>query len=105
VTDAPAQMRNEAAQGLIPDFRLIESWSHVSFWHNADMLNALTNVRCWGKSGDCPDLSVCPLMIQSGHWRWGALKKRSTHSLGKTVSGGFVPGGLIDRMKAMIFQS
>ena len=26
-------------------------------------------------------------------------------SLGKTVSGGFEPGGLIERMKAMIFQS
>jgi hypothetical protein len=24
---------------------------HVSFWHKADMLNALTNVRFWGQSG------------------------------------------------------
>ena len=27
------------------------------------------------------------------------------HSLGNTLSGGFEPGGLIERMKAMIFQS
>ena len=27
------------------------------------------------------------------------------HSLGNTLSGGFEPGGLIERMKAMIFHS
>jgi hypothetical protein len=26
---------------------------NVRFWHKADMLNALTNVRFWGQSGDC----------------------------------------------------
>jgi hypothetical protein len=31
------------------------------------MLNALTNVRFWGQSGHGADLSVCPLMTQSGH--------------------------------------
>ena len=24
---------------------------NVRFWHKADMLNALTNVRFWGQSG------------------------------------------------------
>ena len=39
----------------------------------------------------------------------GVLTARSNpvndHSLGKTLSGGLVPGGLIERMKAMIFHS
>ena len=33
---------------------------------NAD-LNALPDVRYWTKSGHGADLSVCPLMTQSGH--------------------------------------
>jgi hypothetical protein len=39
----------------------------VRFWHKADMLNALTNVRFWGYSGHGEGWSVCPLMTQSGH--------------------------------------
>ena len=27
---------------------------YVRFWHKADMLNALTNVRFWGQSGHGP---------------------------------------------------
>jgi len=27
------------------------SWRNVGYWHKADMLNALTNVRFWGQSG------------------------------------------------------
>ena len=38
----------------------------VRYGHKADMLNALTNVRFWGQSGHGADLSVCPLMTQSG---------------------------------------
>ena len=39
----------------------------VRFWHKADMLNALTNVRFWGQSGPDADTGQCPLMTQSGH--------------------------------------
>jgi hypothetical protein len=31
--------------------RLAAHFSDVRFWHKADMLNALTNVRFWGQSG------------------------------------------------------
>jgi len=32
----------------------------VRYWHKADMLNALANVRFWGQSGDCDaDFNVC----------------------------------------------
>jgi hypothetical protein len=28
-----------------------EQGTNVRYWHKADMLNALTNVRFWGQSG------------------------------------------------------
>jgi hypothetical protein len=40
---------------------------HVRFWHIADAPLALTNVCFGGKNGHDADLSVCPLMTQSGH--------------------------------------
>ena len=35
----------------------------------------------------------------------GRTARELCHSFGKTVSGGLEPGGLIERMKAMIFHS
>src|SRR6476661_2533207 len=59
----------------------------VRLWHKSDMLNALTNVRFWGQGGHGRDLSVGPLMTQSGHrvgptceqftsvfWLWSRLQ-------------------------------
>src|SRR4029078_3480386 len=43
--------------------------TNVSFWHFSDIQPALTNVRYWGESGHGSDLSVCPLMTQSGHFQ------------------------------------
>ncbi len=39
----------------------------VHTWHIADVSLALTNVCFEGKIGHGADLSVCPLMTQSGH--------------------------------------
>ena len=36
------QKRRKPIQAITPDVR---------YWHKADMLNALTNVRFWGQSG------------------------------------------------------
>ena len=42
----------------------------VRFWHKADMLNALTNVRFWGQSGHGPTaaplLPLTPRMLRKG---------------------------------------
>jgi hypothetical protein len=43
-----------AAKKAAPDLRraiLAAQVSDVRFWHKADMLNALTNVRLWGLGG------------------------------------------------------
>jgi hypothetical protein len=46
--------------------RLLSCWwrsslaSDVRFWHKADMLNALTNVRFWRQSGHCEEKNSRP---------------------------------------------
>jgi hypothetical protein len=45
--------------------RLAET--NVRYWHKADMLHALTNVRFEGKNGHDADVTRCVLMTQSGH--------------------------------------
>jgi hypothetical protein len=37
---------------------------HVCYWHKADMLNALANVRFWGQSGRDRDIAGCLFMTQ-----------------------------------------
>ena len=39
----------------------------VRFWHKADMLNALTNVRFEGNNGHDGGVTRCLLLTQSGH--------------------------------------
>jgi hypothetical protein len=41
--------------------------TNVRFWHKADMLNALINVRFGGKNGHGAELAACPLLTHSGH--------------------------------------
>jgi hypothetical protein len=43
--------------GLFAD-RVLQA--HVCYWHKADMLNALTNVRFWGQSGSDADAGRSP---------------------------------------------
>jgi hypothetical protein len=40
----------------------------VRYWHKADMLNALINVRFGGKNGHDAGVTPHPLMTLSGHW-------------------------------------
>jgi hypothetical protein len=41
---------------------------NVCFWHLADVQTALMNGRFEGNNGHGADLSVCPLMTESGHF-------------------------------------
>jgi hypothetical protein len=48
----PAMMAQvEGGASLDPHCLHVLSLAHVGYWHKADMLNALTNVRFWGQSG------------------------------------------------------
>src|SRR4029078_5682949 len=40
---------------------------YVRYWHKADMLNPLANVRFWGQSGHDSNGAVMSAMTQSGH--------------------------------------
>jgi hypothetical protein len=40
---------------------------YVRYWHKADMLNAMTNVRFEGNNGHDADVTRCLLMTHSGH--------------------------------------
>jgi hypothetical protein len=51
---------------------------------NAD-LNAPPNVRYWAKSGHGADLSVCPLMTQSGHSTFLARLRLDLYSPGPRI--------------------
>jgi hypothetical protein len=53
----------------------------VGNWHKADIFNALTNVRFWGQSRHGADLSVCPLMTQSGHRSSNCGARVSSHGI------------------------
>ena len=41
-------------------------FADVGLWHKADMLNALTNVRFWGRNGHGAGVIPFPLMTQRG---------------------------------------
>ena len=45
----PGGRRLRSLDDAAPEWR--GSLTIVRFWHTADMLNALTNVRFWGQSG------------------------------------------------------
>ena len=52
----------------------------VRFWHKADLLNALTNVRFWGQSGHDLNGPLYRLMTQSGRSNLARLKSGAASS-------------------------